>query len=99
MNIHQALLLLTGDILAQRLAVQAEPATQPDGAATIGGAAVATESIMKRHDGPGRQGGVRGDRSIGGASCWSTVTQVGSRGVCAGCACIAWCSIVAIPLQ
>ncbi|CAL5220152.1 g2114 [Coccomyxa viridis] len=66
---------VAGDSLVQRDGVQTMPAAQPHGAATAANPAVATESSIRRHDGLGRQGGVRGDRSVGGASCWSTVTQ------------------------
>lgn len=64
--------------MAQRT-MQAMPPAHPHGTPGAARAAIATELSVRRHDALERQRGcpgIRSDRSVGGASCWSTVTQV-----------------------
>lgn len=62
-----------------RRTTQAMPPAHPHGPPGAARAARATERSVRRHDALERQRGcpgIRSDRSVGGASCWSTVTQV-----------------------
>ena len=91
-----ASMLSTGDNPVQQIAPHAMPAAHSPGAAIAVSVAVASESSIRRHNGLGKPCGVRGDRSMGGASCWSTVTQVGLRGTGADLSMLCWCSTAGV---
>jgi len=69
-------LLATDETDMAETAAQVVRPAQVIGTSSAACAVTATEISMRAHDGLSKQRGVKGDRSVGAASCWSTVTQV-----------------------
>jgi len=87
-------LLATGETDMAETAAQVVRPAQVIGTSSAASAVTATEISIRAHDGLCKQRGVKGDRSVGGASCWSTVTQV-----CLHCNRIMLHHATAFPMQ